>query len=223
MKIRIGLIILLIILFLSGYVYLVIVNIINFPDSISIGISLLALVISLISVFKNEIFPHDLNIYIDCFYLVRGNLMNSKGKNTIQIMPTLTFYNRGYGECPIRKIRIRVKPSKRSIEYIFLPAVEIDIEALMQQRKGVNASNTKGAYSGFVLEPKKSAIKTIVFVPRISQDSPNFFWVADMYKLEFQVQVHGTEKYKKYAEFDLDVTKSMLSMLLNNTGVLNIM
>ncbi len=161
MKIRIGLIILLIILFLSGYVYLVIVNIINFPDSISIGISLLALVISLISVFKNEIFPHDLNIYIDCFYLVRGNLMNSKGKNTIQIMPTLTFYNRGYGECSIRKIRLLVRQTKNSIEYIFNPTVEVDTEALIQQNKGINASNMKGVFSGFILEPKKSSIKLL--------------------------------------------------------------
>lgn len=223
MRKRIGQIILAIFILLVLYIYLVIKNIISFQDAIPISISVIALFISIISVFKNELFPYDLLVFIDNFHLISGGSFYSKDQKTIQPMPTLTFYNRGYGECPMRNIQMIVKPLKGDVDYSFIPAFEIDMEDLIRQKKGINVSNAKNTFCGFILEPKKSIVKTIVFVPLSSKDKPPFFWNEDKYKFEIYVQIHGEEKTRKFCEKEIDISKSILSMLYRGMDVLNIM
>lgn len=223
MKSRIALIVFIIFLILIIYIGLVIKNIISFADAIPICISVIALFVSIISVFKNELFPHDLMVFIDNFHLVSAGSFTSKNEKTIQPMPTLTFYNRGYGECSLRNIQMIVRLLKRDIGYAFIPAFEIDMEDMIRQRKGINASNAKNTFCGFLIEPKKGISKTIVFAPDVSKKGSEFCWKEDEYKFEIYVQIHGEEKIKKYCEKEIDISNNTLSRLLHGVDVLNIM
>ena len=223
MRKKIGQIFIVLFLSLVAYIYLLYKNIISFPDAIPISISVVALFVSIISVFKSELFPYDLLVFIDDFYLITGGSFKSKNQKTIQPMPTLTFYNRGYGECPLRNIQMIVIPQKRNIKYVLIPTVEVDTEDLIRQNKGINTSNMKNMFCGFLLEPKKSTAKTIIFTPESSEKTPAFYWEEDKYLFEIFIQIHGEEKNRKFCEKEIEISNNILFMLLHGMDVLNIM
>ena len=170
-------------------------------DALTLGISILAVIFTAVTAFKNELFPFRLSVFSDTLHLVTGKLMSDPSKIAISVMLPITFFNRGYSEGIIETIKLIVK-AEEGITSDFLPMMEIDMVAFVQQGKGINSSNMLGAFVGFLLEPKRAVKKFIVFIPKVGVGIPIFNWSPDNYTFELYIQNYGDKKPKKYFELE---------------------
>jgi hypothetical protein len=159
-------------------------QLITLSDAAALGISILAVIFTAVTAFKNELFPFRLSVFTDSLHLVTGKLMSDPNVTTVQVLLPVTFFNQGYSEGIIETIKLIVKAEQRGTTSIFLPAMEVDMVAFIQQRQGINSSNMLGAFVGFVLEPKRAIQKFILFTPKVDNETPAFVWQADTYTLD---------------------------------------
>ena len=202
-----------ILILLSLIIFFSIIYSIPIVNLFSIVISFIALAVSIISAFKTEIFPYNLKIFADGLHLAAAGAIPPDQGITVQVLLPITFFNRGYGECFIEKLKLIVKQKDNNDAFVFLPSFEIDMEALAQQNKGVNASNITGTSFGFLLESKKGLKKNILFTPSSSNESQNFIWKGGTYIFEIWAKAFDEKMMKKYYEFEKEIGKKLLSML----------
>jgi len=192
---------------------LLLFKVIPFSNAVALGISIIALIVSILSSFKNELFPFELSVFTDRLHLVAcESLPPITGKSIVVLLP-ITFFNRGYSEGIIQEIKLFVKAKKSGIQKEFLPSFEVDMAAFIQQRKGLNASNSLGVFVGFLLEAKRAVKKNIVFGPKVESGTSPYFWQPDIYTFEIFVQVYGEKEAKKYFELKQEIDKNALTML----------
>ena len=192
---------------LTAVLVLVLTSIISLVDALPLGISLLALIVSILSSFKDELFPFQLYVFADGLHLVRTPALppNSDMISIVILLP-VTFFNRGYSEGIVQSIRLKVIGEKSGFKHDFLPSVEVDMGAFVQQKVGLNASNTIGTFVGFLVESKKAVKKNIVFTPLIEKGKNNvLIWQPDIYYFELHVQTFSEKKPKKYFEFKQEI------------------
>lgn len=183
-------------------------------------ISVIALLVSIISAFRNDIFPYNLQIFSEGLHLIKTPALPPSTGVAIVVLLPVTFFNKGYGECFVKKVHLVVKQLKTEGNFIFLPAVEIDMQAFMRQGKGLNASNINGSFVGFLLESKKGIMKNIVFTLESGPDKPILNWVEDSYTFEIQVLVEGEKGFKKYYEINQEITQSNLHFLIKSSNAI---
>ena len=214
MKNRMGFYItVLLIAIFTTLIILLLTRLISIENALPLGISIIALIFSIISSFKDELFPFRLLTFIDSLTLVATEPMNKSPNKTIQVLLPITFYNRGYSEGVIQNIKLIVKVENELTQFVFLPIIEIDMAAFMQQHKGINASNSLNVFAGFLLGGKRGVKKDIVFTPRIEDQTVTFGWKPNTYHFELFVQIYGDEKYKKYATLNRKIGINSLTML----------
>jgi len=206
---------------LTAVLVLVLTSIISLVDALPLGISLLALIVSILSSFKDELFPFRLSVFADGLHLVKTPAVPpNPDMASIVILLPVTFFNRGYSECVVQSIRLKVKGEKTGFEHDFLPSVEIDMGVFIQQKVGLNASNTTGTFVGFLLESKRAVKKNIVFTPLIEKDKNNILvWQPDVYCFELYVYNYGEKKSKKYFEFKQKIHSSDFKFLKNSNSL----
>jgi hypothetical protein len=195
---------------------LLISKLVTLSDALTLGISILAVIFTGVTSFKNELFPFRLSVFSDSLHLVTGKLISDPRVITIQVLLPNTFFNRGYSEGIIETIKLIVKAEQHGTTNVFLPMMEIDMVAFIQQRKGINSSNMLGTFVGFLLEPKRAVKKFVVFSPKIGQGIPVFNWSPDKYTFELYVQNYGDKKPKKY--FELSQNIDINSLILLSSG-----
>jgi hypothetical protein len=195
----------LLVLFLSKLVTL--------SDAITLGISILAVIFTAVTAFKNELFPFRLSVFTDSLHLVTGRLMSDPHAISIQVLLPITFFNRGYSEGIIETIKLIVKAKNLGTESQFITMMEVDMVAFIQQKKGINSSNMLGAFVGFLLEPKRAIKKYIVFCPKLGKDIPIFYWSPDIYTFEIYIKTFGDKKPMKYFELTQNIDKESLLSL----------
>jgi hypothetical protein len=214
MKNRIGFYITVVIIaILTTFLVLLLTHIVSIADALPIAFSLLALIVSILSSFKNELFPFRLSAFIDGFYLVASEGIPPITGKTIQVLLPITFFNRGYSEGVIKTINLMVRDDSKLEQNEFLPNFEIDMEAFMQQNKGVNASNVLGVFVGFLLDSKRAVKKNVLFSPRVIPGIPPFIWKPGVYHFNLYVQVYGENKPKFFCELKKEIGANTLGML----------
>jgi len=214
MKQRIGTYLLtLLITIVTTLLVLLLSKLVTLSDAAALGISILAVIFTAVSAFKNELFPFRLSIFTDSLHLVTGKLMSDPRVTTLQVLLPITFFNQGYSEGIIETIKLIVKAEQRGTVNDFLPAMEVDMVAFVQQRKGINSSNMLGAFVGFVLEPKRAVQKFILFTPKVDNETSAFVWQADNYTLERYIQTHGEKRPRKYFVLKQKIDNNTLFLL----------
>ena len=73
--------------------------------------------------------------------------MSDPNVTSVQVLLPVTFFNQGYSEGIVETIKLIVKAEQRGTTSIFLPAMEVDMVAFVQQRQGINSSNMLGTRS----------------------------------------------------------------------------
>src|SRR5688572_3007309 len=102
-------------------------EVISLVDAASLTISILAIIFSAISAFKNEIFPFRLVVFADVLYLTSMPLISNPNVTTVQVLLPITFFNKGYSEGIIETVKLVVKGEKSGSSHDFLPSFEIDM------------------------------------------------------------------------------------------------
>lgn len=156
----------LLLLFVGGIGYSVITGG-DVASWLPLGLSVLAVLISLISAFRPEILPVQLVV-------AGGDLVLSPPKTqadlaNITVALNLSFLNKGYGQDVIEWVGMRVVSAAGSRD--FIPVAETDLKKVMAgvagdgKLKKIHATNST-SFTSFVLHAKSSLAKTIVFVPK---------------------------------------------------------
>ncbi len=206
--------ILIIIALVTSFLVLLLSKIIPLSNALPLGISLLALFVSILSSFKNELFPFRLSIFSNMIHLVAVKPITPfPGKSIVVLLP-ITFFNQGYSEGIIEEVELILTSEKSKIRTEYLPISEIDMVSFMQQMKGLNSSNTLGAFAGFLLEPKRAMRKNIVFSPMIEPGFPPVIWQPGVYSFEIFVKVYGEKENKKYFEIKQTIDENSLRSLV---------
>jgi hypothetical protein len=191
---------------------LLLTKVVSIGDAGALAISLLAFFVSILSAFKDELFPFRLLIFADKLHLVTTLPPSQSSQKTVQVLLPITFFNQGYSEGIIQTVSLLVKEERDKTKYRFIPQIEVDMTAFIQQNKGLNASNILGAFVGFLLEAKHGIKKNIVFMPDIASEKPQFTWRPGVYHFELYVRVHN-EKERKYFSLTQEIHANFLEML----------
>ncbi|MFQ5799620.1 MAG: hypothetical protein ACE5H0_13135, partial [Bacteroidota bacterium] len=128
---------------------------------IPVAVSFLALVVSLLSAFKAELLPADVDLIGGDVLLAQTTPLSQQP--VIPIAFSLGFINRGYGDDIIEWIAVKTTNERNRVVKLLTPIVEIDFQKLLQGRRRLHAENVIGPFAPFHLAAKTSITKTIVF------------------------------------------------------------
>lgn len=206
---RIGIVL---ILFLA-IVAIILALAITFKDIqayIALVVSIIALLGSLISIFKEDFFPFQLRVLSgDVLFL------NNQPNPAIDLVLTTTFINQGYIDGIVELIALKVTNSKGN-KKIYIACNELDnrlVFNLIRQPQTSTSAILPLPFSAFPLHARQSLKKHIGFAWSISSDFTR--WEVERYKFELYLKLGQWKKLKKVAEFKHEMTPNDLNSYLN--------
>jgi len=179
-------------------------------------ISIVALVISLIGTFKNELFPFN-------FRLITGEVIFAVPTNppyhSLQIVLALSFVNEGYGHGVVEWPALKIK-TKNTVK-LYTPIAEIDYEKFLQGKRKLHAENLKGAFGPFTLGAREVVKKYILFSQEQNNSKYPFNeWSEGDHKFEIWVKTSNEEKAKLVNTFKQKIDKKLLESYFSGSGTL---
>lgn len=177
---------------------------------IALVISIIALLGSAISIFKEDFFPFQLRVLSgDVLFL------NNQPNPAIDLVLTITFINQGYIDGIVELIALKVTNSKGN-KKIYVACNELDnrlVFNLIRQPQTSTSAILPLPFSAFPLHARQSLKKHIGFAWSISSDFTR--WEVERYKFELYLKLGQWKKLKKVAEFKHEMTPNDLNTYLN--------
>jgi hypothetical protein len=121
-------------------------------------IALAALVVSVVSAFKEDIFPFRPLVLFEEMLLVAPT---APSHNSPAILCPIAFINKGYGSGVIEGLTLKVETETNA--KIYTPVLEVDYQKLISGKRALHAENILGAFNFFALGSRESIKKHIVF------------------------------------------------------------
>lgn len=181
-------------------------------------IAILALLVSALGVFKNEIFPFSLKLFIDEL-LVPGDTANAQRTDAnLPLVLGVSFMNEGYAEGIIEYVFLKVI-GEDNIVKIYNPTVEIDYKSYIQGARKLHASNIISQFSSFPMHSKSSVKKYIVFQNLGSEKNPISDWNVGNYKIEIYCKHSSFRQPIKIIEKPFTLDENGLENYKNNNSV----
>ena len=207
------------VLFLT-FIYFALRIFLNLPfekDKIAVAISIIALVISICGVFKNEIFTFKLRICAKDWMMPAT--AGSSPENFILTLP-IQFVNKGYGEGFVEDIVLLISGEKdKQIKY-YIPLFEIDMRKFMQEKRSLHVKNIEKVFSGFSSKGKETVAKTIVFKQaKNNKEYPLSKWQTDKYNIDIYIKIAKSSKYKRYTTIPANITQKIFDNWKNRISV----
>ena len=127
-------------------------------NNLTILIALCALMVSVISAFKEDLFPFRPYILLDEILITPTS--GPSHDSLIIILPIL-ISNKGYGSGVIEGLTLKI--SSLSETKIYTPLIEVDYHKFMSGKRTLHSSNITGTFNPFLLASRESMRKNIVF------------------------------------------------------------
>jgi len=172
-----------------------------------IVISILALIISIVSAFRDKIWPFELKVLAGDIAIVACGKIG-KITNNIPILFPLSFINLGYSEGIIEKIAFKRIDSQENVK-IYIPLIEIDfVKLIRRQPPKIHADNMLDVFSLFSIQPKQSLKKYLVFTQELESKEYPFSdkWIPGKHNFELYIKTTEWKKPKKICEFEQPIT-----------------
>ncbi|MDT8383599.1 MAG: hypothetical protein RRB22_04220 [Gammaproteobacteria bacterium] len=181
---------------------------------ISAIIALVALMVSLISAFKDEIFPFRLTVLCDEIILAPTS---AASHDSLALIFPFVFINDGNGSGVVERLSIKVE-SADSVK-LYAPLSEIDYGVYISGKRRVHAESIIGAFGAFPLQGKESIQKHILFSQaENSEKYPFNTWNEDTFKIRVFVKCSNTKKPKELVCFNRQITKTILDNYKSGIG-----
>jgi hypothetical protein len=197
---------------LLGFIlYLLLLMVVSIKSAqysiINVLISFSALVFSVMTAFKHEIFPFNLNLLADEIILAPPTLQSH---NSLAIIFPLVFINNGNGSAVVEQLFIKIK-EKNSIK-IYTPIVEIDFRKFLTGSRKLHAESLIGSFMQFPMGGKESIQKYILF----SQEEnsaiyPFNNWTKGSYTFEIYVKNTSQKNPVLYVKFKHFISEKCLN------------
>ena len=181
---------------------------------ISAAIALVALIFSLISAFKDEIFPFRPKLLAEEVILTPPT---ASSHDSLGLVFPLVFINDGNGAGVIEGISIKIEGAGTT--KLYTPVSEIDFEIYIRGKRKLHAESMLGSFGAFPLHGKESIQKHILFVQEeASKKYPFSTWEEGSYS--FSIYLKHSEKSKTImsAKFTHIISKDMIDNYNNGAG-----
>jgi hypothetical protein len=173
---------------------------------ISAVIALAALLVSLISAFKDEIFPFQLNVLCDEVILAPPT---APSHDSAALIFPFVFINNGNGGGVVEALSIKIEGNGTT--KIYTPIVEIDFGLYITGKRKLHAESMLGSFSSFTLRGKESKQKHFVFSQEESSKKYPFnSWSEGKYKFKVFVKLSHQDKPIQSVCFERMITREVL-------------
>lgn len=192
-------------------------KIIIFPDEpATVVIALLALIVSIASNFKNDLFPFQLKILAGNIWLYQPD---RKISGTIFILE-IFFVNQGYADGIIKAIVLKLIDAQGR-EKLYSTIDEMDAtlvrEITFDTKPGAERKGSHDFFGPFPVHSKQSLKKFISFELR-EEDSQTLEWLDGSYKFEIYIASSEWESWKKVFEFEHRIDSEILTVCQRQTS-----
>jgi len=182
---------------------------------VAVLISLLALVVSIVSAFKEDIFPFQPNVLLDEFVMAPTS---GPSHNSVALVLPLTFINKGNGAGVIHMLALRVE-SKGKIK-LYTPLAQVDFQKYLSGKRKLHGENIIGSFNAFALSGKATAQKFFLFSQE--ENSPTYpfsLWEAGDYTFRLFInQSNGGRAQQVSCVGPMKITEEMLTSYSNGNG-----
>ncbi len=187
--------------------YLLLVSPWEFQVRVATTIATLSLFVSLLSNFKDMIFPFRLSVLAGDVLVAAPTLPSH---DSLALVLPISFINEGYAEGVIEGIGLKIVGAN-GIEKLYTPVAEIDFVKFVQGKRALTAESIAGAFSSFPIHAKQSVQKHILF----SQEEhsvryPFSVWSSGTYRFQLFLKTTAWARPKKVAEFTWEIAEKLL-------------
>jgi hypothetical protein len=175
-------------------------------ESKELFIASLALIVSIVSAFKNQIFPFQLETLTDSIILAAPS---APSHNSLALIIPITFLNKGHGSGVIEGLTIKIECCNRI--KIYTPSAEIDYKKFIQSKRRLDAENILNTSISFPLSGESSVQKYILFIQEEnSQKYPFSYWEENNYTFNFYIKHSHKDFPILYSSFDKFISAQKL-------------
>lgn len=184
-------------------------------EKITVLIALVALIISILSGFKDTIFPFRLKVITDEIILAKPT---APSHDSFALVIPLTFINEGNGSGVIEGISIKVEGQNST--KIYTPIAEIDFGKFIVGKKALHAENIIGTYNSFPISGKSSAKKHILFTQEEkSKKYPFSSWEPDDYEFRIFIKTSRHKNPKEYISMDYKIMQETIDQYQKGSSI----
>jgi hypothetical protein len=182
---------------------------------IAVFISLLALVVSIVSAFKEDIFPFQPHVLLDEIIMA---LPTEPPHTNVTLVLPITFINKGNGAGVIHMLALLVETEGN--KKLYSPTVQIDIQKYISQRRMIHAENIVGTFGAFALSGKASAQKHIMFLQETQSEAyPLSPWIPGTYTFTLFInRSNGGKAEEVSCVGPMTITQGMLTSYSQGSG-----
>jgi hypothetical protein len=182
-------------------------------------ISLAALTVSIVSAFKEDVFPFKLRGLIDEVLLAPIQSLSSgpTGDSPAIILPII-FLNSGYGSGIIEGLTLKIEGEK-TIK-IYIPITEVDYQKFMSGKRALHPDNIIESFNPFPMESRKTLKKHIVFIQKTdSSRYPFNVWKPGKFTFRLFIKHSGVKTPTEVKSVTNIISEATLINYTNGSGM----
>jgi hypothetical protein len=219
--------ILTIICFLTlAYFLTVILPLSEHEKSLSIIISLFAMLFSSYSIFRDNIYGFRLKVFVRDYMIpgiIGGKMPISESDNiNLPLALPVHYINKGYGEGIVEDIILLIVDSqdKKIIKY-YTPLLEINEKDFLKGKRAIHAENIEKTFSEFPLSGKTATRRLILFSQEEnSKEYPFSGWKIDVeYQADFYIKTSNSHKYRRYGSIKIKMLQKQFDEWRKNNTI----
>lgn len=182
---------------------------------IAVLISLLALTVSIVSAFKEDIFSFQPMVLFDEIIMAPPS---GPSHDSIALVLPLTFINKGHGAGVINMLALRIE-SADGVK-LYTPLQQVDFEKYISGRRKLHAENIKGSFNAFALGSRATSKMHLLFSQEENSEKyPFSSWTSGNYIFRLFVNHFKGEQGREIACLGpMQITDEMLSAYKAGSG-----
>lgn len=177
-------------------------------------ISAIALAVSLVSAFKNELFDFALRV-------VPGELTlavpTSPSHRSLAIIYAVSFINEGYGHGIVEAVALKIQGADGV--RLYTPIAEVDYEKFLQGKRLLHGENIRGPFAPFVLGSREASKHFILLSQEEKNEKYPFKeWTAGRYRFEFWVKTSADSRANPVDTHEWEISQEMIDKYFKGEG-----
>jgi len=199
-----------IIIFICAFIWILFTKNLNLKDKITSCVAISALLFSVLSLFKEQLFPFQLKVVGRDVKLSKIIDIHKEIRYTL-IVP-IRFINTGFRTGVIDDF-ILIATDEKGLKRRLFSYCDIDASNVYQGKKRINQNIINTGSFPFSLTPGESVVRYPIFEQEDSSGVPIAQWIPGKYAFTIKVKTLNSSKLKEYSTFELDIRKKALEDL----------
>lgn len=189
-------------------------------ETVALGISVLALLLSLVATFKEYVIPFKLEVLARDLVIPATSASASQPRFPL-ILP-VTFLNHGYRGGVIQTVHLSVTDESGGVKR-YDATMDVDLTSMIQGNHRLTGDHMKDPFVPFHMRGRETYHRILLFTEKSESDSyqPSD-WEPRKYTFELFVERADRKRPKKLASFEWTLNEGVISGFLGgNTAVLS--